>query len=83
MTVQDYLDQHYYSAEQKDILRERRTALTHNGESYTGLDIGREDLLLLINQHEAASMPFSPVEYPMSSRKRLIADLRIKCNATL
>jgi hypothetical protein len=35
-----------------------------------------ERALALIEAYASASMPFSPVEYPLSSRKRLVDDLR-------
>ena len=66
----------------KEILQEKLTALTANGTLYADIDISSPDLLLLIDAYEDVSMPFSPVEYPNSSRKRLIDDLRRKC-ATL
>jgi Family of unknown function (DUF6058) len=64
---------------QKEILQEKLMTLTENGERYRDLSIGKDELLLLISQYEASSMPFSPVEYPISSRKRLVDDLRLKC----
>jgi hypothetical protein len=65
----------------KEILQEKLTALTDNGEQHENMTISKEVLLLLIDQYEASSMPFSPVEYPISSRKRLVYDLRLKCAA--
>jgi hypothetical protein len=65
----------------KEILQEKLTTLTDNGEQYADISIGKEALLLLIDKYEEASMPFSPIEYPMSSRKRLVTDLRLKCTA--
>jgi Family of unknown function (DUF6058) len=63
----------------KEILQEKLTTLTENGKRCTDLPIRKDELLLLISQYEASSMPFSPVEYPISSRKRLVDDLRLKC----
>jgi hypothetical protein len=63
----------------KEILQEKLTAVTANGERWTEIDISHDDLLTLIGAYEMSSMPFSPVEYPISSRKRLIDDLRRKC----
>ncbi len=66
---------------QKEILQEKLTALTDDGLHVTGIAIGKEELLALIDSYADASMPFSPVEYPISSRKRLVDDLRRKCVA--
>jgi hypothetical protein len=63
----------------KEILQEKLTTLTNNGTQHDDIAINKDELLSLIGQYEASSMPFSPVEYTMSSRKRLIADLRLKC----
>jgi hypothetical protein len=62
----------------KEVLQEALIALTENGVK---TDFNTEDknhILNLINQYEQAAMPFSPAEYPMSSRKRLVEDLRAK-----
>ena len=64
---------------EKEILQEKLTTLTNNGEQCEGILLSRKELLLLVDQYEASSMPFSPVEYPISSRKRLVDDLRLKC----
>jgi hypothetical protein len=65
----------------KEILQEKLSALTANGEHAGGLAISKNGLRQLIDAYEEASMPFSPVEYPISSRKRLIDDLRKKLAA--
>lgn len=36
----------------------------------------------LIDAYAAAAMPFSPIEYPRSSRKRLVENLRANLRAT-
>jgi hypothetical protein len=64
----------------KEILQEKLTTLTENGERCRDLAIRKDELFVLISQYEASSMPFSPVEYPISSRKRLVDDLRLKCD---
>ena len=38
-------------------------------------------LRALIDDYGAAAMPFSPVEFARSSRKRLVDDLRARLNA--
>jgi hypothetical protein len=65
----------------KEVLQEKLTAVTANGARFENLDLSRSELFALIDAYEHASMPFSPVEYPMSSRKRLVDDLRKKCAA--
>lgn len=58
----------------KEILQEtlgaRRQALAEAGASPES----RADLPGLIARYAAAAMPFSPLEYPRSSRKRLVED---------
>ncbi|UYB51936.1 DUF6058 family natural product biosynthesis protein [Xanthomonas sp. AM6] len=66
----------------KDILQEKLVALSDNG-SRERFDAGeRERLLQLIDAYAQASMPFSPVEFPRSSRKRLVDDLRARLLAS-
>lgn len=59
----------------KEVLQEHLTVATQNGakRSFDAAEIAivRE----LIDDYAAASMPFSPIEYPRSSRKRLVDDL--------
>jgi len=42
---------------------------------------GKARMGVLIDQYAQASMPFSPLEYARSSRKRLVDDLREKLGA--
>jgi Family of unknown function (DUF6058) len=65
-----------YEIARKEILQEKLLTLSENGlkANFTGEEISM--LLTLIDDYETASMPFSPVEYSRSSRKRLIEDLR-------
>lgn len=60
----------------KEVLQEKLSELTDSGASVDGLD--RDDLSQLIDDYAAAAMPFAPAEYPRSSRKRLVDDLRSK-----
>jgi hypothetical protein len=61
------------SIARKEVLQEM---LTEFGERDEPLD--HEALAPLIDDYERATMPFSPAEYPRSSRKRLVTDLREK-----
>lgn len=69
------------SIARKEILQEALTQLSGNGSR---TDFSPEDklhVLHLIDQYAHAAMPFSPPEYPRSSRKRLVEDLREKLGA--
>ena len=60
----------------KEILQEKLSAITNNG---IRVDYQNEDLAALkklIDDYADSTMPFSPLEYPRSSRKRLVEDLR-------
>lgn len=61
----------------KEVLQERLTEITTNGSNPTPEGMTRDELLLLIDEYATAAMPFSPAEYPRSSRKRLVDDLRL------
>jgi hypothetical protein len=58
----------------KEVLQEQLTALTGNGAAIP-VQLPRDELLQLIDRYAAAAMPFSPVEYHRSSRKRLVEDM--------
>lgn len=59
----------------KEVLQEKLTQLSENG-SKTRFPPHQERLMRdLIAAYAAAAMPFSPIEYPLSSRKRLVEDL--------
>lgn len=66
------------SIARKEILQEAITAMSDDGEKVAFQVEEKADLLELISQYSAASMPFSPLEYSLSSRKRLIDDLKKK-----
>jgi hypothetical protein len=69
------------SIARKEVLQEALTQLSGNGSR---TDFSAEDklhVLHLIDQYAHAAMPFSPPEYPRSSRKRLVEDLREKLGA--
>lgn len=65
----------------KEVLQEKLVQLSDNGSktSYTAQELAL--LPALIDAYAAAAMPFSPVEYVKSSRKRLVEDLRAKLPA--
>ena len=60
----------------KEILQEALTRLDEQGEEALAASGGRRRALELVEQYARAAMPFSPPEYPRSSRKRLADDLR-------
>lgn len=60
----------------KETLQEKLTEITDNGSNPSPAGMTRDELLQLIDDYAASSMPFSPAEYPRSSRKRLVDDLR-------
>lgn len=65
----------------KEVLQEKLVHLSDDGSktSYTAQELAL--LPALIDAYAAAAMPFSPVEYAKSSRKRLVEDLRAKLPA--
>jgi Family of unknown function (DUF6058) len=62
----------------KEVLQEKLTTLTDDGAKQVFAADELPALTRLIDAYEAASMPFSPIEYPRSSRKRLVDDLRAR-----
>ncbi len=62
----------------KEVLQEKLTAQSDNGVRTLFAPPEVAPLLELIDAYAAASMPFSPVEFGRSSRKRLVDDLRPK-----
>lgn len=69
------------SIARKEILQEALTKLSDNGSKGDFPPEEKHYVLELINQYAQAAMPFSPLEYPRSSRKRLVDDLRAKLGA--
>lgn len=65
----------------KELLQEQLVEVTGNGSRVADTDDGNRQLLSLIDAYARSSMPFSPAEYPRSSRKRLVDDLRLKVRA--
>ena len=60
----------------KEVLQEQLTAMTQNGARRAFDPAEIPALRQLIDDYAEASMPFSPIEYSRSSRKRLVDDLR-------
>ncbi|MTW13212.1 hypothetical protein GM658_21635 [Pseudoduganella eburnea] len=59
----------------KEVLQEKLTALSANGARTDFAPDEVPAMLELIEAFAQSAMPFSPVEFPMSSRKRLVDDL--------
>jgi hypothetical protein len=65
----------------KEVLQEKLVAISENGSrSVFAPQEARkvEEAHALIDAYAAAAMLFSPVEYPVSSRKRLVEDFRTR-----
>jgi len=65
----------------KEVLQEAIAELTDNGSRTDFSTDSRRHILELIDRYAQAAMPFSPPEYPISSRKRFVEDLRKKLSA--
>lgn len=60
----------------KEVLQEKLKAQSENGSKTAFSRQEARDMHALIDAYAAAAMFFSPVEYPLSSRKRLVEDYR-------
>lgn len=60
----------------KEVLQEKLSQQSENGSKTVYLPHQERAMHDLIDAYAAAAMPFSPIEYPFSSRKRLVEDLR-------
>jgi hypothetical protein len=69
------------SIARKEILQEALTDITANGRRTHFPDDTALHVLQLVERYAAATMPFAPPEYPRSSRKRLVDDLRARLPA--
>lgn len=65
----------------KEVLQEKLGALSENGAITNWTPGLATQLRALIDDYAAAAMPFSPVEFHRSSRKRLVDDLRARLSA--
>lgn len=66
----------------KEVLQEKLTQLSENGSKIAYPAQHLPQMHELIDAYAAAAMPFSPIEYPRSSRKRLVENLRANLRAT-
>lgn len=66
----------------KEVLQEKLAQLSENGSKALFPDQEAHAMLALIDAYAAAAMPFSPVEYSVSSRKRLVEALRARIQHT-
>jgi hypothetical protein len=66
----------------KEVLQEKLMALSENGEKRVYPAQQARAVQELIDAYAAAAMPFSPIDYPVSSRKRLVEDLRATMRVT-
>jgi len=66
----------------KEVLQEKLVQLSENGSKARYAPQQEQDMHALIDAYAAAAMPFSPIEYPLSSRKRLVEDLRTNMRIT-
>lgn len=62
----------------KEVLQEKLSALTENGRKLAWTQQQLAPIWELIDAYADASMPFSPIEYSISSRKRLVDDLKAR-----
>ncbi|MBA5608141.1 hypothetical protein H3H36_22585 [Duganella sp. FT3S] len=67
----------------KEVLQEKLTVLSANGTRFVYSADEALVMLDLIDAFAESAMPFSPVEYPVSSRKRLVDDLAARIRVGL
>ncbi|MED5612613.1 DUF6058 family natural product biosynthesis protein [Janthinobacterium sp. P210005] len=60
----------------KEVLQEKLAQQSGNGSKTLLPQAQAQQMHALIDAYAAAAMPFSPIEYALSSRKRLVEDLR-------
>lgn len=60
----------------KEVLQEKLAQQSGNGSKTLLSQAQAQQMHALIDAYAAAAMPFSPIEYALSSRKRLVEDLR-------
>ena len=66
----------------EEVLQEKLTQSSDNGSKTMFSPQLAQATHALIDAYAAASMPFSPIEYASSSRKRLVEDLRANLRAS-
>ena len=62
----------------KEILQEKLNSLSDQGNKLSFTTDEAHAMLQLIEDYAEASMPFSPAEFELSSRKKLVQDLRLR-----
>jgi hypothetical protein len=62
----------------KEVLQEKLTALSAEGSLQASSETEAHALHGLIDAYAAAAMPFSPIEFGLSSRKRLVDNLKAR-----
>ncbi|MCH8618112.1 DUF6058 family natural product biosynthesis protein [Undibacterium sp. TS12] len=67
----------------KEILQEKLSALSENGAKASFSQAEAAELLPLVDAFAAAAMWFSPAEYHLCSRKRLVDDFRPRLQAIM
>lgn len=65
----------------KEVLQEALTSLSANGAKRGFSAADRQQAREYIEQYAQAAMPFSPLEYPRSSRKRLVEEFAVILDA--
>lgn len=65
----------------KEVLQEKLTEQSANGSRTDFTPTQAQEMRALVDAYAVASMPFSPAEYALSSRKRLVEDLRARIDA--
>jgi hypothetical protein len=63
---------------EKAVLKQKLIALSDNGAREVFSEAEAHILREVIDSYEAVSMPFSPAEYELTSRKTLVDDLRLR-----
>lgn len=66
----------------KEVLQEKLTQISDNGSKTVFSPQLAQATHELIDAYAAAAMPFSPIEYSSSSRKRLVENLRANIRAS-
>ena len=67
----------------KEIVQEKLSSLSEKGAKMSFSRAEAPLLLELIDEYAGLAMPFSPVDFPLSSRRRLVTDLRPRVLAEL
>jgi Family of unknown function (DUF6058) len=62
----------------KEVLQEKLNHFSDGGNKTNYTETETQTMLELIDAYAHTAMPFSPIEYPVSSRKRLVDDLRTR-----